>query len=59
MSATGEREDKPVVKIQHPAPKLDTLQLESGDHVLYDVDNPDAWYQIDEENIWTMDGGWR
>lgn len=59
MSATGDRELEEIVTIRHPEPSLGTLTLESGDGVIYDEANPDAWLQTCEDNYIELDGGWR
>lgn len=52
-------ERKPTVTVEHPVPKLETLELETGDQVMYDPDTPEAFIQTDESHLIELDGRWR
>lgn len=55
----SQTEEKPTVTVDHPVPKLEVLDLETGDVVIYDPDEKDAYIQIDDQEVWELDGRWR
>lgn len=50
---------KPSVTINHPVPHLETLELDSGDVVMYDPENSETYLQVDPCHMIELDGRWR
>lgn len=58
MSATHD-DERGVITYDHHTPSLDVLELDGGDKVLYDTEEPDAYLQVDPGHMERLDGRWR